>query len=75
MDVFNLLIKISLICLLILQIIVLIQMIYTTHKRSKEDEKFYKTLYEKINIDTARYTLDLEKSKESMEDEQVGNQK
>ena len=71
MDMFNLLIKTSLMCLCVLQIIVLIQMIYTNHKRHKEDEKFYRTL-EEINN---KYILNLEKSKENIEREQIGNQK
>lgn len=48
MDILNLILRILLLIMAVIQIIVLIQMFYTTHKRYKDDTKFWDDMHTKM---------------------------
>ena len=68
MDTSNLILRILLMCMVIIQIIVLIQMFYTTHKRYKEDQKFWDDMHKRLTNIVMDHNL--KKPKENIENEQ-----
>lgn len=59
MDILNLITKLLLIVLLILQIGVMLYLFYVNHKRFEEDKKFWKKLDEEIALSKQRLQLEL----------------
>lgn len=59
MDMLNLITKLLLIVLLILQIGVMLYLFYVNHKRFEEDKKFWKKLDEEIALSKQRFQLEL----------------
>ncbi len=59
MDILNLITKLLLIVLLILQIGVMLYLFYVNHKRFEEDKKFWKKLDEEIALSKQRFQLEL----------------
>lgn len=59
MDILNLITKLLLIVLLILQIGVMLYLFYVNHKRFEEDKKFWEKLDEEIALSKQRLQLEL----------------
>lgn len=61
MDALNLITKLLLIILLILQIGVMLYLFYVNHKRFEEDKKFWEKLDEEIALSKQKLQLELDR--------------